>query len=134
MNTNVEINSTNMSNIVIETFKKCLFHPEDDPTKKQIVQGVVQNFAFCSDRLEENRETIVALLGNLPDVFTQGYSFLNLCIDKNGNQWTDYQAICEQLMVMGIALDLLAYCFPRECWKALPGKLPYIATKQRANS
>ena len=48
---------------------------------------------------------------------------------KDGAQWTGFQLRMEQLMVMAIGLDIMAYLMPKEMWKVLPGGVPYIIVK-----
>ena len=79
--------------------------------------------------MEERRELVIALLAELPAEFKEGYTFLNICTNKNGELWTGDHRVCEQLIVMAIGLNLMSYCFPRERWAILPGGVPYLIVK-----
>lgn len=120
---------------VDEIFKDCLFREEEIKNGKSIkepikVEGLVNDFGFHPDRVNEHEEEIKSLLRELPDQFFKdgggGWSFLNLCNDKNGNQWTDFHARMEQLVCLGIAIGKVKYNLPREAWGAFPGGVPYI--------
>lgn len=126
---NISITTSNMSELVGNAFMKCLFKEGEDTTNQVKVEGITRNFCFHPQRLEEQRELVTALLAELPSEFKEGYTFLNFCTDKNGKLWTGQHRICEQLIVMAIGLDLMAYCFPREMWFILPGGVPYVIVK-----
>jgi len=53
-------------------------------------------------------------------------SFLNMCIDKNGNQWADLHRTMDELVALGIATGKLSFLIPREMWSILPGGMPYL--------
>ena len=57
-------------------------------------------------------------------------SFLDACMDKHGNQWTDFHQTMEQLVQLGIAIGEVEYCLPRDLWSALPGGVPFLVVKQ----
>ena len=86
-------------------------------------------FGLHPQRLEEKRELVTALLAELPAEFKEGWSFLNLCITRNGELWTGSQRVCEQLVVMAIGLGLMEYCMPREMGAMRPGRVPYLMIK-----
>lgn len=71
------------------------------------------------------------MLNELPMNFMQsggqGWSFLNMCVDKNGNQWTGSHEIVDKLVCLGIASGYANFVLPRGMWKILPGGMPYIA-------
>jgi len=56
-----------------------------------------------------------------------GWSFLNACDDKHGNQWTDLHLRMEQLFQLGIGIGKVKCLMPRAMWSALPGGMPYYA-------
>jgi len=70
------------------------------------------------------------MLNQLPDDFKKsgggGMSFLNICIDKEGNHWTDLHQTMDELVTMGIACQKAAFLMPREMWSVLPGGMPYV--------
>ena len=85
--------------------------------------------------LERNRRDIDALLDQLPEPFHQdtggGWSFLNMCDDKDGNQWTGLHLVQEKLVVLGRGVDRIHFLLPRELWPVLPGSVPYIMISSR---
>lgn len=129
MENNITITAANMSGLVRDAFMDCLFKEEEDKTNYVEVEGIMNNFGLHPQRLEGKRELITALLAELPTEFKEGWSFLNFCTNKNGELWTGEHAVCEQLIVMAIGLDLMSYCMPREMWAILPGGVPYIIVK-----
>lgn len=124
-----KITATNMSQLVEETFVKCLFKEGEDTTGMVSVEGIIKKYGFHPERLQEQKETIEALVAELPVQFKEGWTFLNLCMTKDGGQWTDLQLRMEQLMVMAIGLDIMAYLMPKEMWQILPGGVPYVIVK-----
>jgi hypothetical protein len=95
------------------------------------VEGVVGNYVFNKKRLESHRDDISSMIEQLPDTFLAGvgggWSFLNLCVDKDDNQWTGDHRAQECLCVLAIGNDLGKWLLPKELWNALPGGVPYIA-------
>lgn len=120
---------------VTEVFYDCLFKEEElakgNPAEGEFVpaQGLTISAGFHPGRLQEHAEEILAIIDNLPEEFKQGWSFLNFCTDREGNQWTGMHKVCEQLVMLGIAIDKLEYCMPRDMWGMLPGGVPYIQVK-----
>lgn len=125
----MEITSTNMSEIVTKTFEKCMFQEGEDTSNHVPVQGIARIFGLHPKRLEEQRETVKMLIAELHENFKQGWSFLKICENKEGHQWTDLHSVCEELVVMAVALGLAEYSFPRQLWPVLPGGVPYITIK-----
>lgn len=125
----MELNSTNVS----EVFGKCLYGEHFDENEKRddavFVEGIVHNFVFKKENLEENKENILDMLCCLPEEFQKqvggGWSFLQACVDNKGNQWADHM-VMEQLFSLGIGLGVCKYLLPKELWKVLPGSVPYI--------
>lgn len=120
---------------VNKIFTDCLLKDEEifdgipilDPVK---VEGIINNFDFHPDRLESHRQEIIELLAELPEQFRKdsggGWTFLNACNDKYGNQWAELHRDMEQLFVLGIGLKLCDYAMPRELWNILPSGMPYM--------
>lgn len=119
-------------------FRDCLYAKEEldgsgfpiDEDSMIEVKGIVNTFGLNKHRVESHREEVVSYLDQLPDEFKKsgggGWSFLNACNTKDGEQWTGFHIIVEQLMCLGIALDLVRYVMPREMWSMFPGEMPYI--------
>ena len=126
---NINVTASNMSELTRNAFMDCLFKEGEDTTNHVKVEGITSMFGLHPQRLEEKRELVTALLAELPEEFKEGYTFLNLCTTKDGEQWTGEHRVCEQLIVMAIGLNLMEYCMPREMWAVLPGGVPYIMIK-----
>jgi hypothetical protein len=126
----------NLAAQVDSIFRDCLYNQDELPADKStppdavIVQGIVNRFGFHPDRLAVHKKEIKAILDQMPPAFHKsgggGMTFLNLCLDKDGNQWTDFHPTMEQLVTLGIGVKMAAYCLPREMWSAFPGEMPYI--------
>ena len=121
-----DISASNMATLVDAAFTTSLFKDDEDKSNFIPVTGITCNIGFHPERLESQRELVTALVAELPAEFKEGYTFLNLCMTKNGEQWTGMHRTCEKLMLMAIGLKLMSYCFPKELWPALPGSVPYI--------
>jgi len=120
--------------VIDNIFDDCLYE-DGEPTDGYIpVDGVFNKFGLHPDRLEGHREEVREALLNLPSEFMEsgggGMSFLRACLDKDGNQWTSEHIHIEQLMCLGIGLDIVRFCLPREVWGVLPGGLPYFVVKE----
>jgi len=119
---------------VRDVFKVCLFRKEEvengKPKPEMIeVQGIISRFGLHKERVYKHKEKIIEFLKELPEEFFKGggWSFLNLCNDKDGNQWTGLQAIMQELVCLGIAIGKVKYTIPKETWAALPGGMPYVS-------
>ena len=93
------------------------------------IEGIVRNFGLSEEKIVKHREEIRSLLNEMPTTFHKetggGWSFLNLCLDKDGNQWGE-QHNMEELVVLGIAAGMAKYALPRGMWNILPGSVPYV--------
>lgn len=119
---------------VSAVFMACLFRDGEDISDHIVAEGIVHTVGFHPGRIEEHRQEIQDMLAELPDEFKAsgggGYSFLNACFDKHGNQWTGLHQTQEQLVQLGIAIGEVAYCLPRDLWGVFPGGMPYFTVKQ----
>jgi len=97
------------------------------------VEGILNRFGFNKDRIEGHRKEITEMLNQLPDEFKKsgggGWTFLNACMTKDGEQWTGLHMTMDQLFCLGMAIDLVSYTLPRDMWNILPGGMPYIIVK-----
>jgi hypothetical protein len=116
-------------------FEDSLFRDEElvdgkPPGESVVVEGIMHTVGFHPGRLEGHREEVVAWLNQLPDEFKAqiggGWSFLNMCYDRDGNQWTGLHQVMEQLLLLGIGLRRAKIQLPREMWNMVPGGMPYI--------
>lgn len=115
---------------VNQIFKDCLFDNGEEtmmPFHKS-GHGVMLHAGFHPKRLESNRHHIENMLDQLPNEFKEGMSFLNACVSKDDDHWGEHHSV-DQLLCLGLALDKLEYCFPRDAWSALPGGMPYFKIK-----
>jgi hypothetical protein len=119
-------------------FMDCIFKDGEDTSNHVVAEGIAHTVGFNPERLESHRQEITDMLAELPDDFKVsgggGYSFLNACLDRNGNQWTGLHQTMEQLVQLGIATNQVEYCLPRDMWSAFPGGMPYFMVKQDNNS
>jgi hypothetical protein len=114
---------------VTTIFMDCLFGEAEDHTHHVAAHGVVMNVGFHPGRLESHRAEIRALLDELPVEFRAdgggGWSFLNMALTKDNQQWTGEHHVMEQLVLLGIGINYVQCLVPREMWAMLPGGMPY---------
>ncbi len=124
----------NIAEKVDEILRDALFKDEEIsaneiPENAIVVEGIVQKFAFHPGRLKSHAEELRDILLEIPEPFHRGkgggWSFLNLCNDKQGNQWGEHRNM-EQLVVLAIGMGLGKYSFPKNFWNSLPGGVPYV--------
>jgi len=111
---------------VTDIFLDCLYQEDEDSTNHKLIEGILCNYGLNPIKIENHRKSISEMVDNLPEDFKDGWSFLNLCYNKNMEQWTGVHRVCEQLLLLGLAIGRLEYLVPRELWKTMPGQLPYI--------
>lgn len=102
-----------------------------------IVDGITARFGFDAEKIAARKLEIATMLAELPDQFFRdaggGWTFLNLCNDKHGEQWTDLHSAMEALCVLAIAAGMGRWVMPREFWSAFPGGMPYVVFERRPN-
>jgi len=115
---------------VNEIFLDCLFKDGELTDNGIKAQGVRTNVVFNPERLKSHEKDITDMLSYLPKEFGKstggGWSFLNMCVDKNDVLWTGEHATVDKLIVLGIAVGKVSFPFPRELWQVLPGSVPYV--------
>ena len=113
----------------------CVYDEGEDTSDAVVVEGIVRNYGYKPSKLEERKADIAELLAELPPQFQPppdgggGWSFLNACMDKHGNQWGEHIDI-ECLMCLGIATGQAEYNMARDLWDSLPGGMPYFGVKK----
>lgn len=133
----IEAEPTEIGEAVRALFMSCLFRDEElradgTPTVEPVIaRGLVCDVGFHPARIRAAKEQVRALLFKIAtDKFLKakggGCSFLVLCVDRDGNQWTNLHRTQEQLVQLAIGTGLGGYCVPRESWARLPGGVPYI--------
>ena len=117
--------------LVESVFVDCLFKKDEDQSGHVKAEGITMSVGFHPGRLEGNRAKIKEWLSSLPDEFKTskggGWSFLNACNDKDGNQWTGLHQRMEQLFLLGIGIGKVKCLMSREMWAVLPGGMPYYS-------
>ncbi len=117
-------------NRVKEIFMDSLFRDGENTDKHVKAEGIMCTVGFHPERIESHRAEVESMLSQLPDDFKTsgggGMSFLNACMDKEGNHWAEHPTM-EKLFQLGIALGKVKYCLPREMWSAFPGGMPYVS-------
>ena len=128
------------SSRVHDLLMDCLFKPEEIENGKPKdglefipVMGITVKVGLHPDRLNGHRPELEQMLFNLPEScmessVAQGDSFLNLCNDRNGELWTGVHRTMEELLLLGIGLNLVDLA-PRFMWDAFPGRVPYVTVK-----
>jgi hypothetical protein len=110
-------------------FQSCLFKDGETINDACVVEGVVSKVEFHPRRVNNHRVEIEALLLELPDAFRNsnggGWSFLQACDDRHGNQWTGLHRDMEELFQLGMAIGKVKCLMSRPMWQALPGGMPY---------
>lgn len=127
----MELTSVNVE----QTFKECLFK-EGEETKDFVeAHAVKMHVGFHPQRLESKRKHIETMLMQLPTQFMEtgggGWSFLNACTTKDGNQWADDHQIVDLLVCLGLATAKVQFQLQRELWQSLPGGMPFFVVKDK---
>lgn len=114
-------------------FLSLLFKDGEPHDTAVVAEGVMVKVGFHPERLEAARDKVKAMLDELPEEFRQskggGWTFLNMCMDRHGEQWTGLHSTQDELCMMAIALGLVEFQLPRDMWKVLPGGVPYLVYK-----
>lgn len=125
---------TKLTTAAVHTITKRVLFKNDEivsgkpPANALIVEGILRNYAFHPERVAAAKPEIDAMLAELPDQFYRakggGWSFLNACMDRHGNQWGE-QPDMETLVCLGIAAGSATWLL-KEMSTALPGGVPYF--------
>jgi len=121
---------------VRQTISNCLFKTPEEAVNPKIVQGIRAVYGFNPVALNAHKEDIYTMLCQLPEEFINeekfgGSSFLNACVDKNGDLWTSEHAIVDDLLCLGLGIDKIQFCLDRIHWGHLPGGMPYFLVKEK---
>lgn len=104
--------------------------PEGLPEGTIVTDGILNQTGFHPGRVNAHHEDILAMLAELPIQFRRdgggGWSFLQACDDRNGEQWTGFHRTMDMLFQLGMAIGAVKYILPRAMWGALPGGMPYL--------
>jgi hypothetical protein len=114
---------------ISEILKDCLFKEGEDTDAAVVGEGITRNFGFHPKRLKGYHAEVSEMLLQLPEEFHyNGWSFLNACVDRDGNQWGDHPNV-EELFALGQAMGMVVCPVPRELWSLFPGGMPYYTVK-----
>lgn len=121
---------------VIKLGEECVFTKDEivngQPIKEfTCVEGIQNIFFFSTEKLNKNKKEIAELINMLPLMTEIPQSFLGLCMDKNGRQWTGDQGVMDILITLGIACDLIDYAYPKEMWDQLIGSTPLVVKSKK---
>lgn len=127
----MKLNADNVNTVFMDS----LFTDEEAKTITEdsdflvVADGVHTKVGFNPDRLASHKEDVKTMLSELPDAFFKesggGWSFLNAIETKDGTQWAEHQNV-DQLLTLGLGLELVSYLMPRDMWKMFPGSMPYF--------
>lgn len=116
---------------VAATFAAC--ESTDDDALE--IDAIATSVRLSETECKRHGELILAMLLELPDEFRAsaggGWSFLNACMDRHGNQWTGLHARMAQLFALGMGAGLVECQLPRSVWDVLPGGMPYYVIKDK---
>lgn len=124
------------SQAVVDIGKRVLYQNEElrdgkPPDDALTVEGLVNKYAFHPERVAAAKPEIDALLKELPETFRKsgtnagGWSFLNACMDRHGEQWTGEHRAMELLVCLGIAAGSASW-LGKDMAGILPGGMPYF--------
>lgn len=116
-----------------EVVEACMVSTTEAPVENVIVvEGIRNAYVFDARKIEENHEKVHELLLQLPETFQAdkggGWSFLNMCMRADGEQWTGLHMEQEALMCLGEAAGWL-WVMHRGMWLSMPGGMPYVAVR-----
>jgi len=119
---------------ICEVLVDCLYDNDEaglngPPEDAILVQGIMATFGLHPARLETHRAEISEWPKELDDHFIKnkgaGWTFLNLCRDKDDNQWGEHRDM-EALFVLCSAVKKAGFCMAKEHWDLFPGGMPYV--------
>lgn len=126
----------NLSEKVTRVFTSCLFTDEEVDSMKEedlsasasavIAEGIQVRVGFNKERILKFKSEIESIVLMMDPTFKKGWTFLNLCNDKDGKLWTGDHRVTEQLVMLAIAAGVCEYTAPRNMWQSFPGGMPYI--------
>ncbi len=116
---------------VHSTFIGCLTS-KTSKAEIKIGEGVMGKAVFSPEKLEKAKIEIIEMLKELPENFQVingggGYTFLNLCLNKDGEQWCNLHKTMDELIMLGNAIERVSFPLPKDLWLALPGGMPYVS-------
>ena len=118
-------------------FMDCLFKDSEliggrpaNGLEPVLAEGITQSVGFHPIRIAEAKPKVVEMIKRMDDNFLKskggGWTFLNLCNDRDGNQWANLHRTMEQFVQLAIGCGLGGYALPRDMWSIMPGGMPYV--------
>ena len=132
----IQESSKNMkltSKRVTEVFEDCLFRDEEvkdgKPNKEfSITEGLRVKVIFNTERLNQHKPEINEMINEIIGIDKIAH-FLNMCTRKDGTLWTGSHDEVDQLMMLGLATEILAIPLniSRDSWKDFfPDGIPFV--------
>ena len=122
----MELTTENVNTVFLE----CLFKEGENIDNYIKAQCIMLTVGFNPERLKANKENIISMLSELPEALMEntggGISFLQMCNDTDGTQWTGLHKQLDELVALGLAIGRMEYLVPKELWSSLPGGMPYL--------
>lgn len=122
----MELNAENVDKI----FMECLHDPGENADGAPIAEAIKLRVCFNPIRLKANEGSIRELLNFIHPNFHKskggGWTFLNFCLDRDGDTWTGLHQIMDKLLALGLATEMITFTMSREMWSALPEGMPFL--------
>jgi len=110
-------------------FNNCMFGTDESTEGYIKAEGIMVTVGFHPERIAAAKDEILAMLKELPDEYLMssggGWTFLNVCNDRHGNQWSGLHKTIEQLALLGIGAGVAEWQM-FETRKVMPGGMPYF--------
>jgi hypothetical protein len=123
----------NRAEKVHELMMDCLNGKEEGAV---MVEGIVRTFGLNPEKLTFHHNRIKEILDDMQPPFHVssggGWTFLNLCEDRDGVHWAEHPTM-ESMVALGIGAGMVKYCMPKEMWSAFPGGMPYLMIDTSGN-
>ena len=119
-----------------EIFNDCLFKEDENHSEHLPAEGLTISVGLHPERTENHASEVYEILMNLPSEFQEktggGWSFLYMCMDKDGNHCME-QSTAQELLLLGIATGWMSILMPRAIWSIFPGGVPYVMVNAQRN-
>lgn len=106
-----------------------MFRKYEDPGGTLSVTFMRKQFKF-EEALADERPNLIAMINELPIEFLKngggGWSFLNVCVKRDGEQWTGLHMVMTQFVAMSAALGMAKELGTPDLWQLMPGAVPYV--------
>lgn len=110
----IKLTSVNVQKI----FNECL----GEGDKSIVIKPAITSPSFCRKKLEQHKDETTEMVKQL-STYSPGsihdLIYIDLYMNKNGQQWTDSVLICDMLVALGIATGQITYY-------QITGRIPQI--------